>query len=49
MANIRGKRGDSDRFLFSWASKSLQMMTAAMKLKDTCSLEGELLQTETVY
>ena len=25
--------------LFSWAPKSLQMMTAAMKLKDTCSLE----------
>ena len=26
--------------LFSWAPKSLQMVTAAMKLKDTCSLEG---------
>ena len=25
-------------FIF-WASKSLQMVTAAMKLKDTCSLE----------
>ena len=25
--------------LFSWAPKSLQMMTAVMKLKDTCSLE----------
>ena len=25
--------------LFSWAQKSLQMVTAAMKLKDTCSLE----------
>ena len=24
--------------LFSWAPKSLQMMTAAMKLKDTCSV-----------
>ena len=24
--------------LFSWAPKSLQMVTAAMKLKDTCSL-----------
>ena len=23
--------------LFSWASKSLHMVTAAMKLKDTCS------------
>ena len=28
--------------LFSWAPKSLQMMTAAMKLKDACSLEGKL-------
>ena len=25
-----------------WASKSLQMVTAAMKVKDTCSLEGKL-------
>ena len=25
--------------LFSWAPKSLQMVTVAMKLKDTCSLE----------
>ena len=28
-------------FIF-WAPKSLQMVTAAMKLKDTCSLEGNL-------
>ena len=27
---------------FSWAQKSLQMVTAAMKLKDTCSLEEKL-------
>ena len=26
----------------SWAPKSLQMLTAAMKLKDTCSLEEKL-------
>ena len=25
-----------------WASKSLQMVIAAMKLKDTCSLEEKL-------
>ena len=31
---ISGKNGSSDR-LFSWAPKSLQMVTAAMKLKDT--------------
>ena len=28
--------------LFSWAAKSLQMVTAAMKLKDACSLEEKL-------
>ena len=28
-------------FVF-WAPKSLQMVTAAMKLKDVCSLEGKL-------
>ena len=27
---------------FTWAPKSLQMVTTAMKLKDTCSLEGKL-------
>ena len=29
-------------FLFSWAPKSLKMVTAAMKLKDTCPLEEKL-------
>ena len=29
---------------FSWAPKSLWMVTAAMKLKDSCSLEGKLWQ-----
>ena len=28
--------------LFSWASKSLQMVTAAIKLRDSCSLEEKL-------
>ena len=31
-------------FIF-WAPKSLQMVIAAMKLKDACSAEGKLLQT----
>ena len=31
--------------LFFWAPKSLQMVTAAMKLKDTYSLEGKLCPT----
>ena len=30
---------------FSWAPKSLQMVTSAMKLKDACSLEEKLWQT----
>jgi len=41
MANRWGNNGDSDR-LFSWAPKSLQRVTAAMKLKDACSLEEKL-------
>ena len=40
MANRWGNNGNSDRF--SWTPKSLQMMTAAMKLKDACSLEEKL-------
>ena len=31
--------------LFFWAPKSLQMVTAAMKLKDPCSLEEKLWPT----
>ena len=31
--------------LFSWAPKSLQMVSAIMKLKDTCSLEEKLWPT----
>ena len=41
---IDGKNGNSDR-LFSWAPKSLWMVTVAMKLKDTCSLEEKQWQT----
>ena len=33
----------------SWTSKSVQMVTAAMKLKDTCSLEEKLWPTYTAY
>ena len=29
-------------FIFFWAPKSLQIVTAAMKLKDPCSLEEKL-------
>ena len=42
---IEGKRGKQWQILFSWAPKSLQTVTAAMKLKDTCSLEDKVWQT----
>ena len=37
-----GKQWKQRQTLFSWAPKSLQMVTAAMKLKDACSLEEKL-------
>ena len=40
-----GKHWKQWQTLFSWAPKSLQMVTAAMKLKDTCFLEEKLCQT----
>ena len=40
-----GKQWKNHQMLFSWAPKSLQMMTAAMKLKDACSLEEKLIPT----
>ena len=39
---IVGKQWKQRQTLFSWAPKSLQVVTAAMKLKDACSLEGKL-------
>ena len=39
---IEGKQWKQSLTLFFWAPKSLQMVTAAMKLKDTYSLEGKL-------
>ena len=39
---IEGEKVTNFIFL---GSKSLQMVTAAMKLEDTCSLEGKLWQT----
>ena len=34
--------------LFFWAPKSLQMVTAAMKLKDACSLEGVMTNLDSI-
>ena len=42
---IDGKQWKQWQILFSWSPKSLQMVTAAMKLKDACSLEGKLQPT----
>ena len=39
---IDGETVETWLTLFFWAPKSLQMVTAAMKLKDTCSLEEKL-------
>ena len=36
---IDGEAMETVTDLFFWAPKSLQMVTVAMKLKDTCSLE----------
>ena len=41
MVDRWGNDGNSDR-LFSWAPKSLQMVTATMKLKDAYSLKEKL-------
>jgi len=41
MVNRWGNNENGER-LFSWAPKSLQMVTAAMKLKEDFSLEEKL-------
>ena len=45
MANRWGNNENSERLYFFWFPKSLQMVTAAMKLKDACSLEEKLWPT----
>ena len=42
---IDGETVETVADFFFWAPKSLQMVTAAMKLKDTYSLEGKLWPT----
>ena len=46
---IDGEKWKQWQTLFSWAPKSLQMVTAAMKLKDNCSLKEKLWQTFTAF
>ena len=45
MANRRGKSRSSDRFYFLGLQNHCGRWLAAMKLKDTCSLERKLWQT----
>ena len=42
---IDGEMMETVRDFIFWASKSLQMVTVAMKLKDTCSLGEKLWPT----
>ena len=42
---IYGKQWKQWQTLFSWAPKSLQMVTSTIKLKDPCTLEEKLWQT----
>ena len=42
---IDGETVDTVADFIFWAPKSLQMVIVAMKLKDTCSLEGKLWPT----
>ena len=42
MANRLGNDGNSERLYFLGAPKTLQMVTAAITLKDTCSLKEKL-------
>ena len=42
MENRWGNNGNSERLYLGGAPKSLQMVTAAIKLKETCSLEEKL-------
>ena len=46
---IDGETIEQWQTLFSWVPKLPQMVTEAMKLKDTCSLEEKLWPNKTAY
>ena len=52
MANTWGNNGNSERLYFLGLTKSLQnhhfMVTAAMKLKDTCTLEEVMTNLDSI-
>ena len=41
----KGEKWKQGQIFFPWAPESLQMVIAAMKFKDACSLEEKLWQT----
>ena len=43
-----GKQWKQWQMLFSWAPKSLQMVTAAIKLKNTCFLEEVMTNLDNI-
>ena len=47
IASWMGEMWKQCQISFSWPPKSLQTVTAATKLKDTCSWEDQLCQTQT--
>ena len=46
---IDGETVETVTYFIFWAPKSLQMVTAAMKLKDTCSLEEKLTNLDNIF
>ena len=48
MENRWGNSGNSDKLHFGGLPKSLQMVTTAMKLKDSCSLEEKLDKLDSI-
>ena len=44
-----GKQRKQYQTLFFWAPKSLQMVTAAMKLKDAYSLEEVMINLDSIF
>ena len=49
MGNRRGNSGNSVRLYFGGAQKSLQMVIAAMKLKDAYSLEEVMTNLASIF
>ena len=46
---IDGERVETVADFIFWAPKSLQMVTAAMKLKDACSLQAVMTNLDSIF